>query len=703
MSVKIVCFLFFLLPVVASGQEYYLDNSVKVITNGEDIKNPWVSGVNSAHINDLDLDLDGDPDLILFEKSSSSVYTFIRNENNELIYSPEFINLIPKISGWFLTRDINNDGKKDIFTADPLGVRLYTNKLPLNFEQYAVAPLLTETPSGVSNIYVAKDDLPAIQDVDFDGDLDIINFKFSGTTLEWHKNLQVEENLTDTLKFKKVTDSYGEIRICGCSNFTSTENDCAPEGRQKHSQHHALLFLDVDGDNDLDLMFSDGECADLHVAKNTGTRKDPVFSKHRSSFKNYIPMRFPVPFLADTDNDNDQDLIVGTNSILENNTTIDFQNSVWLFENIGSNENPNYNLETKSFLQQEMIDEGQNSKAVLFDLDNDGDKDMIVGKYLSTRDDYLTGFSYYENTGSFDQPEFTFVTDDLFNTSNYLLYNLKPQFVDVTGDTKPDFVFSGSSLYNPDTRIYYFENTGKVKFNSNFELKELYPGLPFNGNFYIDDIYQDGQLDLLITLSGRVARFEREYVDFIVKDENFLSLPPSVHGLKIDDINGDFMKDLIFSQNGKIKVIYDYQQNTSVSDLILLDSEDSEISQSFGNRLQIETQKLLNNNIPELIISSNTGGVTVLKSREAYYDPVEDPLMFYPNPVIENNTLKLQSRRNLLLYILNSEGKILIGPTYLPSYELYDIAVDNLASGMYIIHVFVDEETSWQRKFVIIK
>lgn len=706
MSLKLTCFLIFLLPVIAYAQEYFPEPSVNVIKNNELLKNPWASGINAAHINGLDLNVDGTEDIIIFEKSTSALLTFIHEGSSGFKYDPQFIPLLPKISNWILTRDINGDGKKDIFTADPLGVKVFLNNLPEGFVEYPVAPLLTQTSLGKINIFVSQKDIPAIQDIDNDGDLDIVNFQHSGTTLEWHKNLQVEENLTDTIKFEKQTDQWGNIRICSCNSFVNSDEQCPPEGRIKHAVGHAILLKDIDGDDDLDLIFSDSECNNLHLVKNNGSSSNPAFAKKRSSFlSENISMPYPAPFLIDIDQDGDDDLVVGTNQATNNNFRVDYQNSIWLFTNNGSDDNPSFNFQQRNFLQDQMIDVGQNSSVTFFDLDNDGDDDMIVGKFLDRTNDFRTGFNYYENIGSYSTPEFQFVTDDLYGISSFLLYNLKPQFIDVTGDRKPDFVFSGTHLYDPGTSIYYFENTGLVRFNTDFELKVLLQGLPFNSNYLLDDIFSDGRLDLLVTYNSRVARFERVNGNFVVTEENFRDLPNAVNALEIADIDGDNTKDLIYSFFDEVKVIYDFENNFSAeTDLKLLDSKGGDpLDQSLGNKLQIRARKILGNNIPELIIGNNLGGLTFLKSTDAYADPIEDPLLIYPNPIFPDDNLKLQSQRNLLLYILNSEGKILLGPTYLPAFELYRLTLDNLAAGMYIIHVLVDNETSWQRKFMITK
>src|SRR5690606_28198417 len=105
-----------------------------------------------------------------------------------------------------LLRDFNCDGRKDIFTGDVLGMKVYINATSdgrLEWEPYMFSTgfdgpkshvLLTKNPAtGFKvNLQIQYDDLPSISDVDGDGDLDILNIQYSGQTIEFHQNLSVD-------------------------------------------------------------------------------------------------------------------------------------------------------------------------------------------------------------------------------------------------------------------------------------------------------------------------------------------------------------------------------------------------------------------------------------------------------------------------------------------------------------------------------
>ena len=53
--------------------DLYRDTSVNVIENNKSFKNAWASGINAAQFNEIDLDLDGTMDLVVFDKSGNKL------------------------------------------------------------------------------------------------------------------------------------------------------------------------------------------------------------------------------------------------------------------------------------------------------------------------------------------------------------------------------------------------------------------------------------------------------------------------------------------------------------------------------------------------------------------------------------------------------------------------------------------------------
>ena len=72
--------------------------------------------------------------------------------------------------------DYDCDGRNDIFTYSTAGISVYRNNSSSVLSFILSDSLLTNTTSG-QHIYVSPIDIPAITDVDSDGDLDILTFE----------------------------------------------------------------------------------------------------------------------------------------------------------------------------------------------------------------------------------------------------------------------------------------------------------------------------------------------------------------------------------------------------------------------------------------------------------------------------------------------------------------------------------------------
>jgi hypothetical protein len=127
---------------------FKFDNSLKIIQNGQTLTNPFAGGLNAPQFSTCKLDNDGVEDLVVFDRTSSKLYTFIAKKDNTdkyfWQYAPQYESVFPKISNWILLRDYNRDGKKDIFTFTPGGVKVYQNTTTTNLSFKLIAdPLLS--------------------------------------------------------------------------------------------------------------------------------------------------------------------------------------------------------------------------------------------------------------------------------------------------------------------------------------------------------------------------------------------------------------------------------------------------------------------------------------------------------------------------------------------------------------------------------
>ncbi|RLD41901.1 MAG: hypothetical protein DRI86_12625, partial [Bacteroidetes bacterium] len=85
------------------------DNSIIVKDSlGKTMSMPWVGGFNAVHFEEMDLNLDGVMDLIVFDTHGDRITTLI-NDNiantTSYTYAPEYEKLLPKCNSWLETYD----------------------------------------------------------------------------------------------------------------------------------------------------------------------------------------------------------------------------------------------------------------------------------------------------------------------------------------------------------------------------------------------------------------------------------------------------------------------------------------------------------------------------------------------------------------------------------------------------------------------
>ena len=499
---------------------FYRDTTVALIENNIKFKNAWAGGVNSAQFHEIDLDLDGNKDLIVFDKTGNKLLPFL-NKNGEFLFAPDYRSSFPlhqdgkKLHDWVIFADYNCDGKNDIYTYSSGGFAIFKNTSTTSLSFNLIDTLVRSNYGGPIplNIFISAVDIPAVADVDNDGDLDILTFKITGGFIEYHKNLAMETTGgCDTILFELSESCWGNFYE-GLNTYTLNCQNCQcppiinhPNSKQKHAGS-TLLAIDIDNDNDKDIILGDISFNNLNLLINGGDSLNAnmimVDSLFPSNNLNTLPANleiFPASYYLDLTNDGVKDLMVTTNS--ENNSS-NFT-SCWLFDNSGSNTNVDFNFLQNNFIQDEMIDLGSGSYPTFFDHNNDGLLDIVVGNYgyHQSGGNPVSSLALFENTGSLSNPEFTLVDRDWQNISNINLninlnipaINLSPTFGDLDGDSDQDMI-----LGDANGKLHFFENTGSTP--SNFVLAEVeYKGLDV-GHFaspQLVDLNRDGLLDLII-------------------------------------------------------------------------------------------------------------------------------------------------------------------------------------------------------------
>lgn len=385
----------------------------QVRENEETLAFPWAGGLNACQFGRMDLDGDGQKDLLVFDRHGNRLSCFLNQGGTgeiNYVYAPEYTQLFPKLTDWAIFADYDGDGREDIFTYSQgwAGMKVYRNisSEQIGFELVAYPYLTSWQGGGEVNLIATNADYPAITDLDGDGDLDILTFGVLGTFIEKHLNLSMERYGTrDSLVFEKTDYCWG--RVAESEENNEMYLDTCLFGKslivnKDDFRHRGATFAvrDLTGNGLPDLLLADVDYPGLTLLKNGGTTENALMVSQETHFPPNDPVylrSMPVPFFTDIDNDGLDDLLVSPFD--PNPMACEGQNSVWLYLNRGTKQTPDFQLETKSFLQGQMIDVGKGAYPIFTDWDGDGLTDLTVR-------DFYGHTTVFKNVGTAQQPVF---------------------------------------------------------------------------------------------------------------------------------------------------------------------------------------------------------------------------------------------------------------------------------------------------------
>ncbi|MEJ0029344.1 MAG: T9SS type A sorting domain-containing protein [Bacteroidota bacterium] len=719
-------FMLLFIPIASLAQfTYKLDQSAPVEVDGRNLSMPWSGGLNSAQLNKIDFDGDGNEDLVVYDRAAAKILPF-RNAGNKYEYSPFYAELFPEtVNAWMLLRDFNCDGKPDLFTSDPFGIVVFVNTTKpgqaLSWRPFNPGfPLLTQGFNGNINLKINDVDIPSIDDVDNDGDLDILAMRFVGIgTIEWHKNMSVENTgKCDSMQLQRITQTYGGMTECTCGNFSFGNQPCDNGGRVEHVGGKALLDIDIDNDGDRDLLYAEETCPILYLLRNNGTLETPVYTSAipfpQPSAANF--QFFPAPFFEDVDFDGLRDLIVSPNLYSRTFDNILVRNSIWFYKNTGTAQQPNFTLTKNNLLQEDMIDVGDFSVPAMIDMDNDGDLDLFIGLYGN---ESFRGTLYqFENTGTASEPKFKFITSDYGNISYLALYNVKPMFADANGDGKRDLAFSATSLQDGLTSLYFVPNTVEEGFVPNFaQAIQTSVQIQQSETIAITDVNKDGVPDLLIgKATGALEYWENSVSDgtfdhVTLANKAFLGLNNSTSrqspAVAVGDLDADGLEDLVLGdQRGALSFYGDYRhfdsKKVQAEAAVVYDELTQEYDLfNFGGKAYPTIANMFNSSRPAVLVGSTLGGVTVLKNDNGIDLPADPVVGIGRNPLPRGEDLRIRADRNTKVQIFTVLGQKMSEPIFIPANQEYPLTLNELAAGMYIAR-FTFPGRSISVKFILL-
>ena len=711
---------------VLLGQKLSFNQSqdLTVIKTGDTLISSWAGGINSAQISTMDLNNDQLNDVVIFDKSGNKILTFI-NVIDHYVYDSQYESFFPTIENWMLLRDYNNDGKKDMFHSVSGGIGVWKNTSSnnnLSFTQVTNPYIFSQQYNFSSNLYVSKNDIPDINDIDMDGDLDIVTFSILGGNLEYHQNLSVDSGFgTDSLIFELKNACWGHFYEGGLTNTCTLFDTCltnvsSPESpimnisRQDSNQlRHAgstVLSLDLNNDNVRDILLGDVSFSNIVALynDNKGVNMNTSFVNQDTLFpNNSIPVDlylYPGTFYEDVNFDGVKDLLASPGT---DNDTED-KESVWCYENTGSNNAPSFNLSSKNMFQNEMLDFGKSSSPLLIDLNNDGLKDLMFGYLgefdLSSLNHYKSAISVYLNTGTSQNPKFEWLTDDFQNLSSLINnIDLYPAMADLDNDGDLDAIIGDYSghihlLTNGSS------NPGAINLTMTQPQMQDDQGSPIDVGYcakpVLFDLDMDNDLDLIIgEATGTLTFYENtgsvnspifslvsEEFGGVDVTEWWTNIGSSVPNFKY--INNELTL-FVGSERGAL-FMYDSITDNLDGNFNLIDSNVSNLS--VGPHISPALGFINNDTIIDLILGSRRGGASLFfgsidSTTNSVTEIQKEKILFSPNPT--KGQINCSYKETFSYKLFNQDGRLVE-----TGMSKENINVSHLSDGIYYISIFND-------------
>lgn len=305
--------------------------------------------------------------------------------------------------------DVDGDGDQDLLVG-VLGGAYNSNTTTADnlhyIEQTDPGNFAQRTSRFLSMLDVGAESVPVVVDLDGDGDLDVL------------VGNKIEQDDTENGRLYRLMNEGGvetpRFRMQGSLDLGG-------------GYHLVPAFGDLDGDGDLDAIV--GSWGDqLKMYTNGATDGSVALALTDSSIVTLTRGRNATPTLGDLDADGDLDLVIG-----ESSGTLNF------YRNDGGAGAPDFTLVSDEYLD---VDVGRRSLPVLYDLEGDGDLDLVVGSEAEGirlfRNDGTPTTPVFSDAGALNVPDFDFAA---------------PAFADLDGDGDDDLLLGGGR-----GGLWYYEN-----------------------------------------------------------------------------------------------------------------------------------------------------------------------------------------------------------------------------------------------------
>ncbi len=746
-------FFFFSFLVNIYSQTFNFLN-VPVFEDGDQLTSAWAGGMNAPQWASFDINNDGLKDLYAFDRNGNVHLSFINKDgtpgNIDYEYARYWLANFPDAPHYVMMRDYNRDGAIDMFTSaftlnmGLSGIKVYKGFFEnglLGFDlvefpeyEYDIIPFV-QNGEIINKIEVYNNgDYSAIDDLDGDGDLDILTMNINGSKVLYYQNVALESGYTDdTLLYELADECWGRFGLTPFSQkltLSGNQDECAffrPPGEvgAKGGGIHGgttLCTFDMDNDGDKEILYGDLIYPTIILGTNGGgpdeawmVGQDTMFPSSGVSVG--IP-DFPASFHLDVNNDGAKDLVFSPNLSLG---TPDVQ-TAWLYENTGTGQSPSFSLVKKDLLADEMLDFGTGAHPAFADVNGDGLMDMVVGnrlEWVNTIGDANYFLALMLNTGTATDPVYELVNRDWLNLSDDPTgtRSFSPTFGDIDGDGDEDMIFGDRWGF-----IHLLENIAGPNMPMDFapiqyEWKNINVGA--YSTPFIFDVNKDGLADLVIgERNGTVNYFPNigslGNPDFHPIEEE---APNNFQFGKINTQLGGaigFSQPVIYSSSDADYLISGtdkgwlmlYKINPDSLDngsFELVDGQFGGLREGYVSRLSLAD--INGGDFLEAVIGNDRGGLTLFQSPISVDGLVGtvgvtknyvNAFTVYPNPA--SGFIKIKMEDNMMsrmpeYIVFNSMGQRLQGGVL----DNDEIVISDLDSGVYYIRINIGEVVSTER------
>lgn len=737
MKLKVCVFFVFIYGVINGQTTIFPSMQVPVLAEGRTLNNAFSGGLNAAQFSTIDFNRDGRDDLFVFDRVGNKVLTFLNRGTSgqqNYVYAPEYACDFPTLNDYALLRDYNRDGIMDIFCASAADQEMqvyrgqYVNNrlqfVPYRFNYRGCRNCDTrfvyypdEVPGIWNNLAIAQSDIPDVNDIDGDGDLDILTFEASvGGQVWWLRNMSVERGFrTDSLMYVLEDRCWGrmyEVGLQACfSNLSPSPNQCASQivgplpNKERNGVHpgSTLLSYDDDGDGDRELLLGDISFTCLNMLVNGGSRTAAWMNNQSTAFPPSEPVNlpvFPAAFYLDVNNDGRKDLIAAPNS----RTIGEDRAGIWLYENKGTGPKHNFELASRRFLTETMIDLGSFSQPALVDVNNDNLLDLVVGAtfFDNTFSGFLSQLYLYINTGTFSEPRFTLTDTDWAGMSEFAPneYELTPSFGDMDNDGDIDMVVGGLQGI-----LYYYQNIAGPRQPMLFQRSRnpMWESMDIgiSSSPAIFDLDNDNRPDLLVGERTSNVNF---FKNLGSPTEPRFSDQPQLTNLGRIDLRRP-NTDIGFSA----PVILPTQEGTklalgSLDGIVLIYNNLTPTNQPYtleenrfgniddGNRSRPTFGDIDDDGILEMITGNARGGLNIYKTKLAACTPLTsstrqpataEKIGLWPNPANDRVQLSAPFEGVVLWQIFDALGRLMASSDVSDANNVLLLDTSNWPAGMY--------------------